>query len=214
MNFIAHYHFYKSEDSYYNLGLVLPDMVKNFNKTHLKPKDQFVHQLLNSINKGSKMHLEADKLFHQSTFFKEAEKFMSFMMDDKALWPRKWFLNHLLCEIVLDRVIMERHPNEVKEFYSELNNVNIDQVELYLKLSNIPNYQNFREGFERFVKYQFIFEYEHNEKIIFALGRVYQRLGIEYEWTEEDKNLLLYAIPRQMEYIDERYHLLKKELKL
>jgi hypothetical protein len=214
MNFISHYHFYKTVDSYYNVGLVLPDLVKNFCKTHLKPKEQFVQRTMNSINSGSKMHLEADRIFHQSLFFKESEKFLSHLMDNKAIWPRKWFLNHLLCEILIDRLIMERHSNEVDDFYMHLKNIDPAQVELYLKLIGIQNYQNFTPGFERFVNNPFLFEYIHNEKIIYALGRVYQRIGINYEWKEEDKNLLLYAIPKQLEYMDERFQLLKGELKL
>lgn len=133
MNFIAHYHFYKSDDCYYNLGLVLPDLVKSFCKTHLKPSEPLVHPSLNNLNQGSIVHLNADKLFHNSFYFTTCEKHLSEIADTKAQWPRKWFLNHLLCEILLDRIIIDQYPNIVEQFYKDLKSVNTEQVALYLK---------------------------------------------------------------------------------
>lgn len=214
MNFIAHYHFYQSDDSYFNLGLVLPDLVKSFCKAHLKPAERMVHPQLNALNQGSIIHLNADKLFHNSFFFTTCEKHLSDLADSKAKWPRKWFFNHLLCEIILDRLIMDQNPDACSKFYNDLKSVNKEQVELYLKMSGIANYQNFGMGLDKFVTAQFIFDYIHNEKIILALSRVYQRLGIDYEWTDYDKAWLLEVIPQQIEFMKLGYEHLKTELKI
>ena len=214
MNFIAHYHFYQSEDCYYNLGLVLPDLVKSFCKTHLKPAEHMNHPILNQLNQGSIVHLNADKRFHNSFYFTTCEKHLSELADTRAQWPRKWFLNHLLCEILLDRIIIDQHPNIVENFYSDLKKTKHEQVALYLKMSGINNYQNFNEGLERFVSAQFIFDYQHNEKILLALSRVYRRLGIDYEWTDADKALLLEIIPVQIQFMKQGYDHLKSELKI
>jgi len=214
MNFIAHYHFYKSDDCYYNLGLVLPDLVKSFCKTHLKPSEPLVHPSLNNLNQGSIVHLNADKLFHNSFYFTTCEKHLSEIADTKAQWPRKWFLNHLLCEILLDRIIIDQYPNIVEQFYKDLKSVNTEQVALYLKKTGVNNPQNFNEGLDRFVSAQFIFDYINNEKIILALSRVYRRLGIDYEWTEVDKALLLEIIPIQLQFMKQGYEHLKSELKV
>ncbi|MBL7837729.1 MAG: hypothetical protein JNM67_09445 [Bacteroidetes bacterium] len=212
MNFIAHYYFYRQDDKYYNLGLVLPDLVKNFCKTHLRPVKKFQHPQLNALNKGSLMHLDSDKRFHNSTFFRQCEDLCGYLLDGKANWPRKFFLNHLLCEILLDRVIIERDTNIVKNFYQDLSEVNHEQVELFLKLNEINNYQNFTAALQRFVNAAFIFDYMHNEKIILALGRVYARLGIQYNWTEQDKEHLMEHIPIILNYIDLDLEKLKTEL--
>jgi hypothetical protein len=213
MNFIAHYHFYRQDDKYYNLGLVLPDLVKNFCKIHLRPNKQFQHPQLRALNNGSLMHLSSDKLFHNSNFFRQCEDLCGYLMDAKANWPRKWFLNHLLSEILLDRVIIDKNPQIVDQFYKDIGSVNHEQVELYLKLNDIHNYQNFTTALQRFVNVAFIFEYKHNEKIILALGRVYSRLGIAYEWTDADKNHLLEHIPILLNFIELELDKLEKELK-
>jgi hypothetical protein len=214
MNFIAHYHYYKTEDSYYNLGLVLPDLVKSFCKTHLKPAERMVHPQMNALNQGSIIHLKADKLFHNSFYFTACEKHLSELVDSKAQWPRKWFLNHLLCEILLDRIIIDKYPDICEQFYNDLSSTNQEQVALYLKLNGINNFQNFAIGLEKFVTAKFIFDYKHNEKILLALSRVYQRLGIDYEWTDYDKSLLLESLPIQLEFMSLGYEHLKTELKI
>lgn len=212
MNFIAHYHFQRNGDLHYNLGLVLPDLVKNFCKEHIKPGKPFVNPTLNAIRNGCDRHLEDDKIFHQSNFFKTCEHHLKELFGDLPKWPRKWFFNHLLIEILLDRCIMEMEPNVCNDFYEDLKNVNIEKTELFLKMSSIPNYQNFNPGFQRFVSMQFIFEYMHNERIFLALGRVYSRLGIEYEWTDYDKQLLLETIPKMLNFIELSYNHLQLEL--
>lgn len=212
MNFIAHFHFYRNDDPHYNLGLILPDLVKTFCKTHLKPGEKFINRALQGLNEGSKMHLLSDKKFHNSQTFSHCLDFVSDTLDSDAKWPRKWFLNHLLTEIMLDRVIMDKHPEICDEFYGELKKANRSKTELYLKMCNIPNYTNFSEGLTRFIDFPFLQEYRHNEKIIFALNRVYSRLGIAYEWTEEDKNLLLKNMDDMLKYIDFEYINFKKEL--
>ncbi|MCC6818523.1 MAG: hypothetical protein IT245_06520 [Bacteroidia bacterium] len=213
MNFIAHYYFYKNQDKHHNLGLVLPDLVKNFCKAHLRPTQVFKHPQLKSLNEGSIKHLQSDKKFHNSTFFIQCEDLISHLLDSNAVWPRKWFFNHLLSEILLDRVLIDKNPKICDEFYEDLRHINKEQVELYLKMSGINNYQNFIPALEKFVNIGFIYEYQHNEKIFFALGRVYSRLGIHYDWTETDKKLLLENIPIILNYIDLELNTLETELK-
>lgn len=213
MNFLSHYYFYKSDDPYYNTGLVLPDLVKTFCKAHLRPGSDFVNPGFSALGAGSLMHLEADRKFHNSVFFHETLAFTSGLLDAACGWPRKWFLNHLLCEILIDRVLMDRHESLCTDFYGQLEKTDTGRITMFLKLSGILNYQNFAPGLERFVSIRFIFEYLHNEKIFLALNRVYQRLGIVYEWTPEDQSLLLSQIPEILKYIDKNLDKLVLELK-
>ena len=213
MNFIAHYHFYRTDDRYYNVGLVLPDLVRNFCKIHLRPNHVFQHPQLRALSMGSQMHLDSDKLFHNSSFFRQCEDLCGYLLDDKARWPRKWFLNHLLSEILLDRIIIEKYPGIVESFYADLSKANPEHTELFLKMNGINNYQNFTPALQRFVNVAFIFEYLHNEKIVLALGRVYSRLGIDYQWTDEDRAHLMRHIPIILNFIDLELNKLESELK-
>ncbi len=213
MNFLSHYHFYKSEDPYYNVGLVLPDLVRNICKTHLRPNEQYDNPIHESLGKGSRDHIEGDRIFHQSEFFRACESHISGLLDKQAAWPRKWFLNHLLLEIGLDRALMDLYPDLCTNFYQQLEQADIKELTSFLQVSGKEDFSKFGQGYERFVTFRFIFDYKHNEKIIFALSRVYLRTGIQYEWTENDKNVLLENLPEILRFISAKIDNLKKELK-
>lgn len=213
MNFLSHYHFYKSDDTYYNVGLVLPDLVRNICKTHLRPNKSYANPIHESLGKGSRDHIEGDRIFHQSEFFTVCQNHISDLLDKQAAWPRKWFLNHLLLEIVLDRALMDLNTNLCSDFYNQLEKCDIQELTIFLEHLGVLDFSKFGTGYARFVNFRFIFDYKHNEKIFFALSRVYLRTGIQYVWTEDDKHLLLQNLPEILRFIHTQLDNLKKELK-
>jgi hypothetical protein len=117
-------------------------------------------------------------------------------------------------EILLDRVLMDKHEKLCEQFYYDLSCVNIEEIGVFLKMIGLSNPQNFQIGFERFVNSKFIFEYQHNEKICFALNKVYQKVGINYEWTNEDNLLIQNKLPEILEFLKGKLDDLSNELKL
>ncbi len=190
MNFLSHYYFDKSNDVYYNVGLVLPDLCRTFCKGSLQLDKTFDTPEFNALKNGSIQHLRKDKVFHQSVYFKETQKAVSDIIDNEAQWPRKWFLNHILVEIMLDRVLMDMHPTLCKAFYTDMQAADTKIIESFLEVCGVSDYAEFGHQFVKFNEYQFIFNYLHNEKLIIALSKVYQKVGIKYEWGEADKMLL------------------------
>ncbi len=190
MNFLAHYYFDKTESVYYNVGLVLPDLNRNFCKGNLQLNKPFEKQILNDIQQGCIKHIAKDKIFHQSIFFKETQKQVSQLIDHQSRWPRKWFLNHILVEIMLDRALMDKFPLLCHQFYNDLEQAETIHLEEFLKHSGIEDYQEFGHKYVKFNEYKFIFNYLHNEKLIIALSKIYQKVGIKYEWSAADENIL------------------------
>src|SRR5437868_5238150 len=84
LNFLAHYYFDKTNNIYYNVGLVLPDLSRNFCKGHLNLKHAFEDEYFISLKNGCLKHLEADKIFHQSGFFKDVVLAISNILDKDA----------------------------------------------------------------------------------------------------------------------------------
>lgn len=212
MNFLSHYFYFRKDNPYYHTGLVLPDFVKAFCKNRLHLKGSYVRPDFKHLSNGCMTHFESDRRFHESAFFRNVSGFIGSRLDHTAKWPRKWFLNHLLTEILLDRVLMDAEPDLCSDFYHQLSITDPGQVELFLKLSSVANYQQFTSGFNRFMDLRFMFDYKHNEKIILALSRVYGRLGIVYNWNDEDNRLLISHIPKIIQYIDQEKGLLHREL--
>ncbi|MDI1233039.1 MAG: hypothetical protein PSX81_02025 [bacterium] len=214
MNFLAHYFFDRTDNIYHNVGLVLPDLSRNFCKGHLNLKQEFEGADFNALKSGSLKHLAKDKIFHQSVFFKEAQKSVSLLLDHEAQWPRKWFLNHVLTEIMLDRVLMDANPQLCSDFYRDLGEADPDVIVSFLEKGGVVNAQLFKERYLKFLEYQFIFNYLHNEKLIIALSRLYLKVGIQYEWQKADEDLLNRHFVAILDTIAPQIDYLTKELKL
>lgn len=154
-----------------------------------------------------------DKKFHQSVFFKEAVAEISLLLDKDAAWPRKWFLNHVLAEIMLDRAIMDENPEVCPAFYSDLAAADAGIITSFLEHNGVENHHLFGERFGKFIEHQFIFNYQYNEKLIIALSRLYLRVGIQYEWQKRDEELLNYHFVAILDIIRSKVEYLEKELK-
>ena len=80
MNFLSHFYFNRDTvNPELVLGCVLPDLVKNANKTWNIHPEKKVHlfnesQKLQSILTGWQRHLNVDRYFHSSDFFMEHTK--------------------------------------------------------------------------------------------------------------------------------------------
>src|ERR1700735_940779 len=72
MNFLSHFYFDRDTDNcYLILGTVLPDLLKNADKTVILHPEKLKHvnPAVNSIVQGWNKHLEVDRYFHSSDFF-------------------------------------------------------------------------------------------------------------------------------------------------
>jgi hypothetical protein len=157
--------------------------------------------------------LAKDKIFHQSEFFRNAQHEVSVLLDQQGQWPRKWFFNHVFTEIVLDRVLMDANPQLCQSFYDDLKAVDAPTVAHFLELAGVQNHGIFAQRFLKFIEYQFIFDYQHNEKINLALSQLYRRVGIDYDWTPQDHALIQAHLPKIIGIIAEQLENLTKELK-
>ena len=72
MNFLSHFYFDRNTDNCYHvLGTVLPDLLKNADKTIILHPEKLHHEnkSINFIIQGWKKHLLVDRYFHSSDFF-------------------------------------------------------------------------------------------------------------------------------------------------
>lgn len=152
------------------------------------------------ILEGCKKHYEADGWFHESVYFKHScqllEKEMETERETRSLFQnqRIWFLAHILSELLLDRLILEKHPDAVNHFYRDLHQVPFTDIETFLLKSGKTAMGNFSIGHERFISSEFVRHYIQNEGIIEALDRVVQRTG-QIAFTKNERLFLIGRIP-------------------
>lgn len=183
MNYFAHYFFdHQPENHYYNAGLLMPDFArvadgaKRIN-IHLD-FDSDLHPTLHQLNKGSKQHYHTDARFHNSTFFKHQTSRLDELF---ALhnFPRHnqrlWFLSHILFEVLLDRVLIQHHPQKLDEFYASLQNVQLDTIIEFLAHSGKEGKGRFSNFWNGFLESQYMQYYVKDESFLYSINRILLR---------------------------------------
>jgi hypothetical protein len=197
MNFLAHYYYDKKDnDPYYTLGLLMPDLVRNFGKPihHLPLLENFYHPESKSIAEGFLQHIKSDKIFHQTEGFVVFNKqIIQILRNSPFVFKRDWFLAHIFTELMLDRVILIRHPNLALNLYSALKSVDTTAIESFFKTMEYTDENIFFTGFEKFNQAAYLSSYINPESVVFAMGKIAQKMDINIS-DESKKNTLLQII--------------------
>jgi hypothetical protein len=182
MNFLAHYYYDKIDnDPAHTLGLLLPDLVRNFGKPiHQLPDiSTFTSFKEKSIAQGFLQHIQSDKIFHQTEGFVLFNKqIISLLRNSTIAFKRDWFLAHIFTELMLDRVILLRHPDLAENLYSELATIDESTIHSFFTAMNYTDPSNFFIGFNKFNQAAYLQSYIHPESVAFAMGKIAQKMDI------------------------------------
>ncbi len=138
MNYLSHFYIHQKENEpYYNTGLILPDLargfVKSFKATLPEPNLE-----LQALHAGCLQHYQADKIFHSSDFFKWGTQICIEELKQAKfheLVERRWFIGHVLFEMMLDRVLVQHKKQVLFDFYEQLLRVDDDVLKVFLQLN-------------------------------------------------------------------------------
>ncbi len=187
MNFLSHYYFDKDKENPYEVfGMVLPDLLKNTDKSwNIHPEKSQQKTLANpnqeAILVGWKRHLEVDKLFHSSDFFKHHQHQIKLAIREVIVGSpvKPFFLGHISVELLLDNLLILEKLVSVENFYKQLAMVDPDEIKLFLQTNRIYDQDKFLRFFERFVSEEYVYSYADEAKITYALKRICMRLWPE-----------------------------------
>ena len=181
MNYFSHF-FVDGKDNQheYNTGLLLPDItrgkIKSFRHLQL-----FTTSSNQNFFNGCAAHYHADKKFHASEFFSNILHQSSLIINNAKFnndLNRKWFLAHILAELMLDRILVRMYPEMLHKFYNSLESINDSDLASYLTLYGMKDVQEFFEFFNHFRKVQYIYYYADNNKFVYSLNRIMIKAGI------------------------------------
>ncbi len=178
MNYLSHFYVHQELGlPYYNLGLILPDLGRGFVKTFKNcpvTNDIDFEQMLT----GCLQHYEADKVFHASAFFEwgsdiciEALKAAQF--EEEV--DRRWFIGHVLFEMLVDRILVRHKPSVILDFYNNLLLADPQKVLNFFNLNQAKESERFLQNFVHFRKVQYIKNYPDNNLFVYSLSRVLMR---------------------------------------
>lgn len=189
----------------FNTGLILPDVTRDFVKSFdIKIPENNVYQ---SYKNGCLIHYRADKLFHASDFFNGLLHHANKLMNEAAFntdLNRKWFLAHILTEVMLDRILVKQHPDLLKAFYQSLSNINDAECKRFLSLFTNSTLDDFFNGFNHFRSVQYIYYYPDNIKFVYSLNRIMIKAGVG-AMSEYNQEVLLQVALQMENYIIATY---------
>jgi hypothetical protein len=182
---------------YYNAALILPDITKPWLK---KIEPSLLLTTANSkqqdLLQGSLKHYSSDKRFHTSDFFKHYQQLINEHLKQVPLSTdvnRKFFIAHVLTELLIDRQIVKLEPSIADSFYESLTVIDDSELAQFLSQMGLNNSSAFFTFFNRFRNARYIYYYADNNKFLYSLGRIMMRVGIK-ELGESDGKILLEAI--------------------
>jgi len=181
MNFLSHFYFDRDTDNCYHvLGTVLPDLLKNADKTIVLHPEKLHHPNpeINVIIEGWKKHLEVDRYFHSSDFFLTHSHQLK-----KQLLPaikgspvKPFFLGHIALELILDNLLLTTNKITVGGFYKHLEGCDSMVIGEFLTFAGLSDTTTFFSFYEDFKKSKYLYTYAETKEIAYALKRICMRV--------------------------------------
>lgn len=196
MNFLSHYYFDRyNTNSYEVLGSILPDLLKNADKSSNifpeKHQDKFKQPHEVAILKGWKKHLDVDKLFHNASFFLEHQHQLKLKIKEtlKDTPIKPFFAGHIAIELILDHLLLKHQKIDATKLYLHLNAVSKNYIIDFLNLNNVQEQEQFFKFFEMFKKEQYLKSYVDVANVSYALKRIFMRIWPNPLHTEQENKL-------------------------
>jgi hypothetical protein len=181
MNFLSHYYFERdTTNCYHTLGTVLPDLLKNADKSIILHPEKLHHSdpAISDMIAGWKKHLQVDRYFHSSDFFviraSELRKLLTPAVEGSPVKP--FFLGHIALELILDNLLITTGKISVDDFYHHLAGCNYNKIKEFLNFSGLQDTDKFFRFFEKFKSNRYLETYAETPQISYALKRICMRI--------------------------------------
>jgi hypothetical protein len=181
MNFLSHFYFDRDTDNcYLILGTVLPDLLKNADKTIILHPEKLHHsnKSVDSIIVGWKKHLEVDRYFHSSDFFithsHQLKNLLTPVIEGSPVKP--FFLGHIALELILDNLLLTTNKITVDGFYQHLAGCETSQIDEFLTFAGLADTSVFFKFYEGFKRSRYLYSYADTKEIAYALKRICMRV--------------------------------------
>lgn len=181
MNFLSHYYFDRNVNNCYHiLGTVLPDLLKNADKTIVLHPEKLHHSNddINCIIAGWNKHLAVDRYFHSSDFFNihshQLKKLLLPAIEGSPVKP--FFLGHVALELIIDNLLLTTGKILVDDFYAHLDGCKTEIVAEFLAFAGLKDDSRFFKFFDDFKSSQYLHTYAETHQITYALKRICMRV--------------------------------------
>jgi hypothetical protein len=133
------------------------------------------------LGAGAWQHFEDDRWFHKTRAFAEATAHLARLFRD-FLGPgdnfRCGFLGHITCELLLDAVLIERHPGSLDRYYE--NFAQLDAARLSRAVCDLAGQPvDVGRWLPVFCREQFLRDYADGTRLAYRLNQVLRRVKLD-----------------------------------
>ena len=211
MNFLSHYYIDRIENKpYHNFGLILPDLMSMY-KRKWKVSSRVMKENLTlqetQIVTGVVKHNNLDGYFHNSDFFyKYTTAIKEILQKNGVRYPeqRIHFVAHILLELLVDRVIIKKEKLILKEFYSELDQIDWNVLNDFLVKIKLDAVEGFYGYFVKFRRRKYLYKYANNFQVLFITNRILEKVNLPQ--IVDQKRLMKKCLNEIEAIINESYY--------
>ena len=210
MNYLSHYYILSEyDDPAFALGKIIPDLLRVFGPAHKIRKARNIEVPKDAsewMMKGAYVHLESDRLFHDSAYFEfESQRLKEEIRAGSSICKYSYFYAHILLEMLLDRLLVKKHPELGQRFYEDLEQVEEGDVKSFFELKPIAvNADAFMQVLKRFRKSRYLFEYAHDSGFLYAFTRILNQIGMPL-LNREDKDFFISLVHKSEERLEPEF---------
>jgi len=148
----------------------------------VKPYADSDDERLRDYAAGVLQHLHDDQWFHETVAFYEvtsevAECFRELPGQDDGFLPG--FLGHITTELLLDRLLMERFPGVIDEYYRVISQVPSAEIQDFVNVMAAKQTNQLVKFIEIFNQIQFLRDYLETAQLLRRLNQVLRRVKLQ-----------------------------------
>ena len=190
MNFLAHYEIAaqiltpKQPFSAYALGTALPDLLPLAeSRVRLRPARVAAQRRTEfgaALAAGVSVHLATDSAFHKTAAFAEAQAEVSALLAKAAferMRVRRFFVAHVLTEMVLDAALLRADPARADRFYEAFAAGDFDLTAQWTEEVTGKALPNLAYVLKRFAQAQYLRQYAKDDGVATGLSNLCRRAG-------------------------------------
>ncbi len=210
MNYLSHYYILREyDDPAFALGKIIPDLLRAFGPAHKIRKARNIEVPKDASEwmiKGAYVHLESDRLFHDSAYFElESQRLKEEIRAGSSIRKYSYFYAHIFLEMLLDRLLVKKHPELGQQFYADLEQIDEEDIKSFFELKAIAvDADAFMQVLIRFRKSRYLFEYAHDSGFLYAFSRILKQIGMPL-LTRGDKRFFTELVHKSEEGLEPEF---------
>ena len=203
MNYLSHAYRYLDRP-YYAAGTALPDWMSLIDRKN-RARRQFAEPVAShedpqiaDFARGVMRHHDDDRWFHGSKTFVEMSTGFAVELRallQKGLGHQAGFAGHIIVELLLDAILIERHPELLDEYYSVFDSLDVHVVQEAANEICRKPVDKLVVLIPRFVQERFLSDYPEDGPLLKRINGVMRRVGLP-EMPDSVVSWLATARPR------------------